>query len=188
MRAVSLGFSVGNDFISHNTSSPSIPKGKLMHIPIRKLSIFQRHYFEKELGKSFKPQPSFAIGTQFKKTFPGHGTFVGVIESFNGVVYRIKYPEDGDVEDMLEDEVRKWVDVSLQKEEKEEQEPQMFEPKKPRYAVGTKFVKPFPGFGLYVGQIESFDGYRYQVFYPKDDDREELDEIELDGLKILPNE
>jgi len=59
------------------------------------------------------------------------------------------------------------------------------EPRRPKYAIGTKFVKAFPKYGVFIGHIESFDGYHYKVFYPKDEDEEDLTEQDLDKLKIF---
>uniref|UniRef100_A0A7S3LDQ4 PTM/DIR17-like Tudor domain-containing protein n=1 Tax=Amphora coffeiformis TaxID=265554 RepID=A0A7S3LDQ4_9STRA len=172
--------------------------GWLLRIPIRKLCAFQRYYFEKELGASLQPQPAFPIGTMLHKSFPPHGTFVGRIKSFDGVLYRIHYPEDGDEEDIYEDELFTLLGVSppdhsspdtetqqSAESSKQNEEANTVEPLKPRYTVGTTFAKVFPGHGTFMGQIESFDGVHYHVVYPRDGDQEDLTEAELDELKIL---
>jgi len=139
----------------------------------------------------------FPIGTQLKKDFPPYGTYVGEIKSFDGVMYRVYYPEDDDEEDIYEDELRTLMGVTrpdhsssnmeTQSAESPEQPDQenTVESAKPRYTVGTTFAKVFPGYGTFMGRIEFFDGVHYNVFYPRDGDREDLTEAELDELKIL---
>uniref|UniRef100_A0A7S3KY91 Uncharacterized protein n=1 Tax=Amphora coffeiformis TaxID=265554 RepID=A0A7S3KY91_9STRA len=56
---------------------------------------------------------------------------------------------------------------------------------RPKYAIGTRFVKAFPNYGVFIGRIESFDGSHYKIFYPKDEDEEELTQQDLDNLTIF---
>jgi hypothetical protein len=49
--------------------------------------------------------PAFPVGTQFRKEFPGHGTFQGTIMSFDGEHYRVYYPSDGDSEELSDYEL-----------------------------------------------------------------------------------
>lgn len=145
----------------------------------------------------------YPLGTLFEKEFPGYGTFVGEIKSFDGVYYHVYYQYDGDEEDLSESQldslkmltpvpkrVRKEretgtvpaeTNLTSARQEKRRAET----PTTPRYTVGTKFAKIFAGFGTFVGQVEAFDGTYYKVYYPSDGDREDLTEEELDQLTIL---
>jgi len=55
----------------------------------------------------------------------------------------------------------------------------------PRFSVGTRFLKGFPGEGTFQGTITAFDGEHYTVYYPSDGDDEDLSDNELDELKII---
>ncbi|OQS05330.1 hypothetical protein THRCLA_02524 [Thraustotheca clavata] len=50
---------------------------------------------------------------------------------------------------------------------------------KPTAVVGTRFLKEFKGFGVFEGFIKSTDGQNYVVYYPADEDEEELDADEM---------
>ena len=45
----------------------------------------------------FAVTPRYPVGTRFRKTFDGHGSFVGSVTSFDGELYEVLY-EDGDQE------------------------------------------------------------------------------------------
>jgi hypothetical protein len=55
----------------------------------------------------------------------------------------------------------------------------------PPFLVGTRFCKEFPGHGTFHGTIMSFDGVHYKVYYPSDDDSEELSDCELVEVDII---
>jgi hypothetical protein len=55
----------------------------------------------------------------------------------------------------------------------------------PPFPVGTRFCKEFPGHGTFHGTIMSFDGVHYKVYYPSDDDSEELSDSELVEVDII---
>lgn len=151
--------------------------------------------------------PFFPVGTTFEKKFTGYGIFEGRVESYDPkrLYYKVHYPLDGDSEELTEAELKKLKILSkptpaLPPNEKatnnndgdgavtpsESSTKASNEDKKePRYPIGTKFAKTFLGHGTYVGRIESFDGVYYKVVYPKDGDREDLTESELDSLVIL---
>jgi hypothetical protein len=57
--------------------------------------------------------------------------------------------------------------------------------KLPRFSVGTRFRKEFPGHGMFQGTITSFDGEHYRVYYPSDGDSEELSDYELDDVEMM---
>jgi hypothetical protein len=57
--------------------------------------------------------------------------------------------------------------------------------KAPRFPMGTRFRKNFPGYGTFQGTIESFDGEYYRVYYPSDGDAEDLSDSELDEVEII---
>jgi hypothetical protein len=57
--------------------------------------------------------------------------------------------------------------------------------KLPRFSVGTRFRKEFPGHGMFQGTITSFDGEHYRVYYPSDGDSEELSDYELDDVEMI---
>jgi len=122
---------------SRHGSSPFLTflhLGWLMRIPIKKLSIFQRHCMENLLHS--KGQDLSA----------SDGAMASITTSNNRTGKKVS---------------------------------------KPLFAIGTKFEKKFPGFGTYVGQINSLNGRHYRVWYPADDDEEDLTEFQLKQLKIL---
>jgi hypothetical protein len=57
--------------------------------------------------------------------------------------------------------------------------------KLPRFSVGTRFRKEFPGHGMFQGTIASSDGEHYRVYYPSDGDSEELSDYELDDVEMM---
>jgi hypothetical protein len=59
------------------------------------------------------------------------------------------------------------------------------ESKLPRFSVGTRFLKEFPGHGMFQGTIKSFDGEHYRVYYPYGGDAENLSDFELDEVEII---
>lgn len=68
---------------------------------------------KKEQQQQQQPAPRIAIGTQFAKVFPGYGTFVGVVEGFDGTFYQVFYPGDGDREDLSEAELTRLKSLEL---------------------------------------------------------------------------
>jgi hypothetical protein len=57
--------------------------------------------------------------------------------------------------------------------------------KLPRFSVGTRFRKEFPGHVVFQGTITSFDGEHYRIYYPYGGDAENLSDSELDGVEII---
>jgi hypothetical protein len=48
-------------------------------------------------------------------------------------------------------------------------------------------VQEFPDYGTFEGEITYYDGRHYHVYYPADQDEEELSEYEFDEYEILPS-
>lgn len=60
--------------------------------------------------------PVVPIGTRFFKTFPGHGRFEGRVMGFDGELYEILYPQDGDTENFdAEDFASSDVEIIIEK-------------------------------------------------------------------------
>jgi hypothetical protein len=75
---------------------------------------------EGDTGKKLiSKEPQWPIGTKFLKVFEGYGTFVGEIQSFDGMYYHMIYPSDGDEEDLTEEEVRRLMIVPTEQESSE---------------------------------------------------------------------
>jgi site-specific DNA-cytosine methylase len=55
--------------------------------------------------------PKYVIGTKFTKSFSGQ-PFEGVIESYGDGLYHVRYPADGDEEDLTERELTRCLDAS----------------------------------------------------------------------------
>lgn len=47
----------------------------------------------------------YPIGTRFVKDFPGYGSFEGIVLRYDGYCYSVRYPHDGDEEDLDEEEL-----------------------------------------------------------------------------------
>ena len=46
-------------------------------------------------------------------------------------------------------------------------------------------LQEFPDYGTFEGEITEFDGRHYHVYYPADEDKEELSEYEFEEYEIL---
>ncbi|CAB9520972.1 expressed unknown protein [Seminavis robusta] len=119
--------------------------------------------------------PMFLVGTRFRRTFDGHGTFEGVITSFDGTYYHVVYPEDGDEEDFSEEDLEALDDIKI-----------LPASNSPKYPAGTRFVTQL-GEDNVEGIIQSFNGTHYNVCYPGDGAHGRLMEyeFEMDRIQVL---
>ena len=115
-----------------------------MKIPIKKLSIFQRHYFEQFL------------------LLPHNGN-----NNDSNII-------DHRRQETLSPIIAQQTQVSKRRPQKQQ--------KRQKFKIGTTFRKEFPGYGVFTGRVETFDGTYYHVSYPDDDDEEDLYEYELQEL------
>jgi hypothetical protein len=113
-------------------------------------------------------RPPMKVGTIFFKTFPGEGTFEGVVVDFDAEsnLHHVRYT-DGDEEDLDTDEIYACVMASTTKG---------LMNARPAMTVGTIFFKTFPGYGTFEGVVVSFNAESnlYHVRYT-DGDEEDLD-------------
>eukprot|EP00977_Amphora_coffeiformis_P018623 scaffold6611_cov150-Amphora_coffeaeformis.AAC.4 len=89
---------------------PAFPIGTMLHknhsSPDTETQQSAESSKQNEEANTVEPlKPRYTVGTTFAKVFPGHGTFMGQIESFDGVHYHVVYPRDGDQEDLTEAEL-----------------------------------------------------------------------------------